>query len=61
MPLAKGQTYKWADILRETGAANVLPYYLLRSRGGRTIVTAVQTTDTHLLDATLCQILNRAA
>jgi hypothetical protein len=40
MCLTKGNTYKWADILRETGAANVLPYYLLRPRGGRTIVAA---------------------
>ena len=40
MSLTKGSTYKWADILQETGAANVLPYYLLRARGGRTIVAA---------------------
>jgi hypothetical protein len=40
MPLLKDQAYKWADILREIGAANVPPYYLLRPRGGRTIVAA---------------------
>ena len=40
MALQKNQIYKWADILRETGAANVLPYYLLRRKGGRTIVAA---------------------
>ena len=40
MALIKGQSYQWADILRETGAENVLPYYLLRRKGGRKIVAA---------------------
>jgi len=38
--LIKNQTYTWSQILAETGAANVLPYYLLRTSASRTIVAS---------------------
>jgi hypothetical protein len=40
MPLVKGQTYEWNEILRELGATSGPVFYLLHKRGTRTILGA---------------------